>query len=232
MKLNNKGISLVEIIISITLISIIIIFILGILINIRTEEQENKELSQLKLNQAIITKEIQTDFIERELIGVEACDDGGPNLSDRQNDSIMSYIKTINNSIKDPDYESRCLKLIYNPANGEDNVGYLLYYSYFYGNPEESIQEDERIYVTGYRRGNKSIIRETQTDINTEISSKAEIICSLNNTNLCVVTINMPILAKNGDDYGINLSYISKKGFNVTLPISSYYKFTIDKQYK
>lgn len=222
MKLNNKGISLVEIIISITLISIIIIFILGILINIRTEEQENKELSQLKLNQAIITKEIQTDFIERELIGIESCEDG----ETREDDSVRSYIKTSNNSLGEKG-KSYCLKFIYNPAKGTDNIGYLLYYSYSY----ESIDSKE-IFVMGYRRGNKSVIRETQVSIGEVDNGTAKINCQPENHNLCVLTINMPIKAKNGDDYGINLSYLSQKELVVTLEPDLHYKFDIDKKYE
>ncbi|MDD4705662.1 MAG: hypothetical protein PHS24_00405 [Bacilli bacterium] len=227
MKLNTKGISLVEIIISITLISIIIVFILSVLINVRSEDQESKELSQLKLNQALITKEIHTDFIERELIGIESCEDGGPNPSDRLNDSVRSYIKTKSNSFETSG-KSYCLKLIYNPAKGEDNVGYLLYYSYYYGDPKENIEDE--IYVTGYRRGDKSIIRETQKRFDSTINGIANINCSLDNPNLCVVLINMPILAKNGDDYGINLSYISEKGFQAISLISAHYNFEIHKQ--
>ncbi len=222
MKLNNKGISLVEIIISITLISIIIIFILGILINIRTEEQENKELSQLKLNQAIITKEIQTDFIERELIGIEPCND----RVTRENDSVRSYIKTSTNSLGKKG-KSYCLKFIYNPAKGTDNIGYLLYYSYLY----ESIDSKE-IFVMGYRRGNKSVIRETQVSIGEVDNGTAKINCQPENHNLCVLTINMPIKAKNGDDYGINLSYLSQKELVVTLEPDLHYKFDIDKKYE
>lgn len=226
MKLNNKGISLVEIIISITLISIIIIFILGILINIRTEEQENKELSQLKLNQAIITKEIQTDFIERELIGIEPCNEKGVT---RENDSVRSYIKTRYNSLGEKG-KSYCLKFIYNPAKGTDNIGYLLYYSYSY----ESIDSKE-IFVMGYRRGNKSVIRETQVSIGEVDNGTAKINCQPENHNLCVLTINMPIKAKNGDDYGINLSYLSQlsqKELVVTLEPDLHYKFDIDKKYE
>lgn len=219
MKLNTKGISLVEIIISITLISIIIVFILSVLINIRSEDQESKELSQLKLNQALITKEIHTDFIERELIGIESCEDGVT----REDDSVRSYIKTSNNSLTTSG-TSYCIKLIYNPAKGEDNIGYLLYYSYLYK------EGTEKVIVTGYRRGDKSVIRETQTAIDSSNYGNANINCSLNNSNLCIITLNMPILAKNGDDYGINLSYISEKGFNATSSISSYYNFKINKQ--
>ncbi|MDD2409776.1 MAG: hypothetical protein PHD03_03555 [Bacilli bacterium] len=211
MKLNTKGISLVEIIISITLISIIIVFILSLLISIRSDDQESNELSQLKLNQALIIKEINTDFIERELIGIASCEDGG---SDRNKDSIRFYIKTSNNSFNEG--KSNCLKLIYNPAKGEDNIGYLLYYSY-------NFKDAENINVTGYRRGNKSIIRETQAG--TSQQGYANVNCK---SEFCLVTINLPILAKNGDDYGINLSYISKFGFNYTSFNSSYYNFNIN----
>lgn len=211
MKINNKGISLVEIIISITLISMIIVFLLSVLITVRYEDQTSKELSKLKLNQALITKEIHTDFIERELMAVESCQDA----SLRSLDTVRSIIKSPNNSLNITG-GSNCLKFIYNSEKGEDNVGYLLNYTYSY-------THGEKIHVTGYHRGNKSIVRETDNPASKEGTAKVN--CS---GALCVVTINLPIIADNGDDYGINLSYISRNGFNYTLGTSSYYLFKIN----
>lgn len=211
MKLNNKGISLVEIIISITLISMIIVFLLSVFITVRYEDQTSKELSQLKLNQALITKEIETDFIERELIGIESCQDS----SLRSTDSVRKIIKSPNNSLN-LSAGSNCLKLIYNPSKGVDNVGYLLYYSYNYA-------YGDKIHVTGYHRGNKSIVRETY---NAPTKQGTALVNCYGAS--CVVTVNLPIIAENGDDYGINLSYISQSGFNYAPSTSSYYLFKIN----
>lgn len=211
MKLNNKGITLIEIIISITLISLVIVFLLSVLITVRHEDKTSKSLSHLKMNQALIIKEINTDFIERELIGIESCEDG----TIRSKDSVHQYVKTLNNSLL-TDGGGSCLKLIYNPAKGTDNIGYLLAYSYNFSNTN-------LVNVSGYRRGINSLIRETESSVATK--GTAFVNCDFE---MCIVSINLPILAENGDDYGINISYIADPSFYFETGESDYYNFEIN----
>ncbi|MDD2505316.1 MAG: hypothetical protein PHF21_03480, partial [Bacilli bacterium] len=76
MKANNKGMTIVEIIISVTLVSIVLILLLSVLITVRGEDERGKATSDLLMNQALITKEIENDFINLDLIGIATCNDG------------------------------------------------------------------------------------------------------------------------------------------------------------
>lgn len=70
MKLNNKGITLVELIISISLISIVIMFLFRLLVDIRYSENSTDFNRANQQTRAIILKTIQEDFLERKLIGL------------------------------------------------------------------------------------------------------------------------------------------------------------------
>ena len=65
MKLNNKGVSLTEIIISVTLVSLIIVYLLSMLISLRHESNTSKKISTLQTNQALLSNQIHNDFIEK-----------------------------------------------------------------------------------------------------------------------------------------------------------------------
>ncbi len=68
MKLNNRGVTLVELIISIGLISILITFLFRLLVDVRYTNNNidfNRENQQKR---AIIIKTIQADFLERKLV--------------------------------------------------------------------------------------------------------------------------------------------------------------------
>ncbi len=70
MKLNNKGITLVELIVSIALISIVIMFLFRLLVDIRYSENSTDFNRANQQTRAIILKTIQEDFLERKLIGL------------------------------------------------------------------------------------------------------------------------------------------------------------------
>lgn len=181
MKLNKKGMTLIEIIISITLISIIIVFLLSIFITIRNENNSSKVVSDLLINQALITKEIETDFIELRLNAITDCEP----INDLKNNYI------IHKSVVAGGY--KCLKFTFSASS---DVGYLLYYTY------QIPEETDPVNVVGYRRGTKSTVRKTnQTPSGGTVSYK----CT---GGVCPVIINLPVYSEDGDDYGIHLSYI------------------------
>lgn len=205
MKKNNKGMTLIEVIISIALIAIIIIFIMNLFLSVREDEAESKEESLLKSNQALIVKDIHTDFLERELVGIEPCND----TTDRNLVTSLNQSFAINGG-------SNCLKLIYNKAKGPDNIGYLIYYSFGPTN--------DKTHVVGYRRGNKSIVR--KTDLPPTETGTATVSC---NATLCTLEINLPVISEKGDNYDINLSYLANANFSATNHNSAWYKFNIVK---
>lgn len=70
MKLNNKGITLVELIVSISLISIVIMFLFRLLVDIRYSENSTDFNRANQQTRAVILKTIQEDFLERKVVGL------------------------------------------------------------------------------------------------------------------------------------------------------------------
>lgn len=69
-KLNNKGLTLIELIVSIALISMALLFLFRILVMLRYDENYEALNSKMLVNKSQIVKNIQTDFIEKKLIRV------------------------------------------------------------------------------------------------------------------------------------------------------------------
>ncbi|MFA6777572.1 MAG: hypothetical protein WCR80_03915, partial [Bacilli bacterium] len=67
---NTKGITIVEIIVSVTLVSIVLILLLSIFITVRNEDERNKISSNLLMNQVLIAREIESDFLDLGLIEI------------------------------------------------------------------------------------------------------------------------------------------------------------------
>lgn len=212
---NNKGITIVEIIISVTLISIVMILLFTVLITVRDEDERGKVVSNLLINQALIVKEIENDFIELGLIGIASCNDGEFYLDKK--DTVLNIIPS-SSSLR-TSAKGNCLKLIYNSAKTEDNIGYLLYYSYGFSATEQTT-------IVGYRRGDVRVLRETpilHDTFGTYLNNCASTHCSLK--------IDLPILNEYGEDFGINLSYIYKNdaSFSITgLTNDTKYRFKIE----
>lgn len=67
---NNHGITLIELIISIALISIVIMFLFRLLVDVRYSDNHTDFNRANQQTRAIIIKTIQQDFLERKLVGV------------------------------------------------------------------------------------------------------------------------------------------------------------------
>lgn len=79
MKLNNKGITLVELIVSIALISIVIMFLFRLLVDVRYSNSSIDFSRENQQTRAIILKTIQEDLLEKKLNGFSI---GGDNASE------------------------------------------------------------------------------------------------------------------------------------------------------
>lgn len=73
----NKGTTLVEIMVSVILISIVMIFIFTILVDLKSEYSLSTKRSTDSINRAALIRIIQNDFINLKLNGIsDNCDDG------------------------------------------------------------------------------------------------------------------------------------------------------------
>ena len=71
MKLNQKGITLVELIISMALISIVIMFLFRLLVDVRYGENNTDFNRVNQQTRAVILKRVQQDFLDRKLIKIK-----------------------------------------------------------------------------------------------------------------------------------------------------------------
>ncbi len=190
---NNKGLTITEIVISISLVSIVLIFLFNALITIKNTNDNTAKSSKELINQALVTRSIQNDFRIYDLQQVYACD----------NEEIKQQgtKRIIPNPPSDVD-NLYCLKFIYNENLTSDNIGYLLYYTYNYSS-------EETINVVGYKRGYYQIMRESSITPSSS-TKKGEINnhdCKASD-NICTLTIKVPIIDADDNDYSIKLNYI------------------------
>ena len=134
--MNKKGFTLVEIIVSISLISIVVIFLFQIIITIKNlnDNEVNKTNNQMAV--AIITREVEKDLNS---FGLEQ--DPSTTCDTTQTNIIPSTAENI-----------KCIKLTYRNINVKNNEGYIIYYK----------NKNSNKYFLAYKRGKDNII-ETQT---------------------------------------------------------------------
>lgn len=112
-KLNNKGMTLLEIMISISLVSIVMIFTLNLLNDLRSEEYLGNDKTADLLNRSIISKKIQNDFITKGIKQVGQKDVMGATVTCQlPNDAFSGY--TVN----------QCLAIYY--KNSATNPYYIV----------------------------------------------------------------------------------------------------------
>lgn len=73
-KMNNKGTTLVEVMISIGLIAIVMVFLFNLLIDLKSEDSLSTKNNDEALNRATIIRIINTDFINKGLKQLTFCD--------------------------------------------------------------------------------------------------------------------------------------------------------------
>ena len=131
MRLDNKGITLVEIIVSVALIAIVIIFLFTLLIQINNENSDSEINSSYLINQSSFIKQIEEDIIEYNLQRGNSCRGEGVYLPRWNGDS--NYIK--------------CLTFVYSDATY--SYGHLFLYktsdnktvlSYYRGDFKQSVE--------------------------------------------------------------------------------------------
>lgn len=71
MKLNNRGISLMELLVSIILISIVLVFLFQILTDLKDETSNNDYAYNNQINRMEIIKTIEDDLTKYDLIGIK-----------------------------------------------------------------------------------------------------------------------------------------------------------------
>ena len=221
MKLNKKGITLVEIIISIALISIVLIFLFNLLVDVKDMNDEASINSDYLINKALILKNIEEDLDETTSLKISTCEinyfyKNYPTI-EKINGGDYSYFRQSSDK-SDSDVQKRlaseCIKFIFNDDNS--NVAHLGIYYY----------KNKDSYVISYIHGNTKATRllpefdKYNVDESGKIKNGFEIKYSNSSgiTNELITSekalnknifhkIEIPIIGSDGKDYSILISY-------------------------
>ncbi len=74
--LNNKGMTLVEIILSIGLVSIVMVQVLNLLVDLKDEQILGQDKTNDLTNRSIIIKTIEDEFTDNQIYSIEVCPSG------------------------------------------------------------------------------------------------------------------------------------------------------------
>lgn len=107
---NKKGVTLLEVMVSLTLISIVMIILMGLLSDLKNEDSLSGTRNKDAINRATIINIIENDFINKEIQSVEGCDES--------TSEICLKFSFKNNETK---------KLVIFSANSSDENDYLIY---------------------------------------------------------------------------------------------------------
>ena len=181
--MNKKGFTLVEIIVSISLISIVVIFLFQIIITIKNlnDSKVNKTNNQMAV--AVVTREVEKDLnsFGLEQDPTETCDITKTNVIPATAENI------------------KCIKLIYRSINVKNNEGYIIYYK----------NRNNNKYFLAYKRGKDNII-ETQTvrELNIKENTNVDVnISKEESDDMYSLKLVVPI-RNNQDKYDVVISYI------------------------
>lgn len=182
--MNKKGFTLVEIIVSISLVSVVMIFLFQIISTIKNIYDKQNNKNDIKITVAVITREVERDLSSFGLVGVptKTCD------------------MTNNNIIPSTATNVKCIKLIYDGNNVKNNEGYIVYY------------QNNGKYFLGYKRGKDNII-ETQTVREINVAPKEDVIISTVNSEdngLSSLKMVVPI-SKDNKKYDLVINFVDSK---------------------
>ena len=178
--MNKKGFTLVEIIVSISLVSVVMIFLFQIITTIKNIYDKQNNKNDTKITVAVITREVERDLSSFGLVGVptKTCD------------------MTNNNIVPSTATNVKCIKLIYDENNVKNNEGYIIYY------------QNNGKYFLGYKRGKNNII-ETQTVREITVAPKEDIdIIIKENSDMKSLKITLPV-RDNNDNYDLVINYMN-----------------------
>lgn len=195
--MNKKGLTLVEIIVSIGLISIVMVFLFQIIMTIKKANDRQNEKTDVLIAISIITREVEKDLNS---FGLDETNQPAECKFDNKNN---------NNIVPNNATNIQCIKIIYDSKNVKNNEGYILYYT-----------NNDKHYLA-YKRGKGNVV-ETQTvreisvaplknfDLSNAISNKKS-------DNGYSLNIKIPIKNNYNIDANLVINYAKSINNNVTI---------------
>lgn len=207
---HSRGVTMLEVLMSIIIISMVVALLFVLFMQIKREDDENQITSTFIINQTMFTKKIEEDVIKFGLTSINNCDYTDANISADTVDSAYS------NNFK-------CIKLTYGADYIADNTAYIVLYKYFtkYTNVEGNYTGKDPKWMFSYSRGVQTGDKFKPTVVSTydlpnEIILDEEV--NVTYTNDVNVTnsgeINIPIKSASGYHYDVNIPFV----FNSEIP--------------
>lgn len=220
---NNKGMTLVEIIISIALISIVLLFLFMLLITVNDINDESEVNSSYLINKSLILKNIEEDLSKTEVSSVKlsTC-----NIAD-----FYTSYNTYKDSLETKYKANQCISIAYLDADnnliGEKPAYISIYYyqnkssyviSYIHGNVKATrlLEDYEKYNVnqsTGTLKSDDFKIQYTNADIANNADNSTIYYDDLGTTGTSTTgfqKITIPIIGPDEKDYSIIISYYGK----------------------
>lgn len=231
---NNKGMTLVEIIISIVLISIVLLFLFALLVTVNDINTESEVNSSYLINKSLILKNIEEDLSKAKSIKLSKCE-------------VSNFYTSYNTlSLTNDDYKiSQCIALRYKYTPGTLNVDsegweiddsgapkYAYVGLYYYSNKSSYVIS----YIHGNIKATRLLDKYEKYNVNDgKLDDNFKININLGSGNTCDActydknvndcnsslncssqtedkfsTITIPIIGPDEKDYSIIISYYGK----------------------
>lgn len=215
MNKHNRGVTIVEIIISIAIIGIVLVLLFSMLAQVRHEDSNNNIQSNFIINQSTFIKAIEEDIVNYGVKSIGSC-----NLADA---NISSTV------VSGYEQQYACLRIEYAADYIKDKIGFLLVYNYYtkYDKIDGTYKGRDPSWMIQYVRGSYNICNsnllpvysswKNETSIMkalpapVDLSEKPYVLyTALNGTHTNAASVVLPIVNEQGEHYDINLSFTFK----------------------
>lgn len=214
MKRDNRGMTIIEILVSICMIGLVLLLLFSMLAQIRHEDSNNNIQSNFIINQSTFIKAIEEDIVNYGVVSVSPC-----SLADA---NISSY------TVVTGDEENfKCLRIEYGADYIKDKIGYLMIYNYYtaYDLVNGRYQGKDPSWMIQYVRGNyrgactsnnmpNRSTWENGTSVMKQIPSEVDLAqkpyllyTAMSGSNKNAASLVIPIVNMEGEHYDINLSF-------------------------
>lgn len=212
--MDNKGMTIAEILVSICIISIVMLLLFSLLVQVRDEDNKNAIQSNFVINQSTVIKAMEEDITDYGLKRVSPC-----TLTETGIDS----------SIIVSGYQERykCLKLEFKSEFLKSNIAFLTIYNYYtkydFNNGSYVGKDNEKSWMISYKRGyykdqnpdgspnyktfsaESSIMKELPTEVDLNFESYMDFTAM--NENINAASLVFPVVNLNGEHYDINIGF-------------------------
>lgn len=213
--MDNKGMSITELLVSILIISIVLLLLFSLFIQVKNQDSKNAIQSNFILNQATIIKAIEEDTVDYGLKRISAC-----NLSEMGIDP--------NIIVKGYEDKYQCLKLEFKSSFLKANIAFLSMYNYYtkYEYTDKgyvSKDKDNKSWMISYKRGyyknfngdgtpnyksfvsESSFMKEIPEEVDLSFDSYLNYTALSDNIN--AASLVFPIVSSAGEHYDINIGF-------------------------